>query len=293
MAVELFTVIILVSVFEQTSSTLMAAGVMVARALPPFILGPVAGVLVDRFPRKKMLVWMGLVQFLIATLAIWYVSGAEEISVVVIYFLLISISAADSFHRPACLSLIPSLVAPGRLFKANSLILLTDQIMMAISYTAGGWLILSLPLYQVIFGVAALFIMATITAVPIAESKRKDKHTGKKDSVWKSWLAGWNYLCRHSVARPLTIMETMEHLPHGIWTGALMLAFTTMALHGDAVDWGYQASAYFTGMILGSLAALAGNNWLSRYPGYIIVVNACLSGLLTLAYASSRLYGWL
>jgi hypothetical protein len=88
-------------------------------------------------------------------------------------------------------------------------------------------------------------------------------------------------------------METMEHLPHGIWTGALMLAFTTMALHGDAVDWGYQASAYFTGMILGSLAALAGNNWLSRYPGYIIVVNACLSGLLTLAYASSRLYGWL
>ncbi len=289
LAVELFAVIILVSVFKQTSSTLAAAGVMVARALPPFLLGPVAGVLIDRFPRKNMLIWMGLAQLLLAVLAIWYVHGAERISVLIIYLLLIGISAADTFHRPACMTLIPSLVAPDRLFKANSLILLSGQIMMAISYTAGGWLILSLPLYQIIFGVAALFMMTTLVAVPIAEPRRKDtKSTGKRESVWKSWLAGWNYLCSHPIARPLTVMETMEHLPHGIWTGALMLAFTTMALQGDAVDWGYQSSSYFTGMILGSLMALAINNYLSRYPGYIIVINACLSGLLTLAYASSQ-----
>ena len=83
-------------------------------------------------------------------------------------------------------------------------------------------------------------------------------------------------------------METVEHLPHGIWTGALMLAFTTNALQGDASDWGYQVTGYFTGMILGSFGALAISDWLRRYPGRIIVVDACAAGLLTLAYAGSQ-----
>ncbi len=41
-------------------------------------------------------------------------------------------------------------------------------------------------------------------------------------------------------------------------------------------------------MIIGSIGALAISDWLSRYPGRIIVVNACVTGLLTLAYASSQ-----
>ena len=60
-------------------------------------------------------------------------------------------------------------------------------------------------------------------------------------------------------------MGTVEHLPHGIWTGALMLAFTTRALRGDASDWGYQVTGYYTRMIIGSLGALAISDWLRRY----------------------------
>ena len=44
LAIELFTITILVTIFEQTASTLQAAGTMVARTLPAFLLGPVAGV---------------------------------------------------------------------------------------------------------------------------------------------------------------------------------------------------------------------------------------------------------
>jgi len=289
LAIELFTVTILVSVFEQTSSTLQAAGTMVARTLPPFLLGPIAGVLVDRFPRKNMLIGMGCLQLLLVGVAIGLLQGGGDISVIAIYLLLAGLSAADSFHRPARMALIPSLVDSAHLVKANSFILASNQIMMAISYTAGGWLILSLPLYQITFAVIGLFGLATCTAIPIAEPKRKQgTESGKRESVWRSWVSGWNYLREHPIARPLTIMETVEHLPHGIWTGAVMLAFTTKALHGDAVDWGYQATGYFTGMILGSLCALTISDWLARYSGRIIVFNACATGLFTLAYAGSQ-----
>ena len=44
LAIELFGVTILVTIFQETASTLQAAGTMVARSLPAFLLGPVAGV---------------------------------------------------------------------------------------------------------------------------------------------------------------------------------------------------------------------------------------------------------
>ena len=67
-----------------------------------------------------------------------------------------------------------------------------------------------------------------------------------------------------------------------------MLAFTAQALHGDAADWGYQGTGYFTGMIVGSLVAMSLSGPLARFPGRIIVFNACVAGLFTLAYAGSQ-----
>ncbi|MEA3230734.1 MAG: MFS transporter [Thermodesulfobacteriota bacterium] len=289
LAIELFTVTILVTIFEQTGSTLQAAGTMVARTMPAFLIGPVAGVLVDRFPRKNMLISMDLVRLVLVGIAIWFLQGDGKVAVTGIYLILAGLSAADVFHRPARLSLIPSLVAYEQLVKANSFILASNQIMVAISYTIGGWLILAVPLRQIALGVIILFTMATLTAMLIVAPKcQETEGVGERESFWKSLKSGWHYLRHHPIARPLTIMETVEHLPHGIWTGALILAFTTQALQGDASDWGYQVTSYFAGMILGSLGALAIGDWLRRYPGRIIVVDAFAAGLFTLAYAGSQ-----
>ena len=289
LAIELFTITILVTIYEQTGSTLQAAGTMVARTLPSFLLGPVAGVLVDRFSRKKILINMDLFRLVLVGIAIWFSQGDEKMPVTGIYFVLAGLSAADVFHRPARLSLIPSLIAHEQLVKANSFILVSNQIMAATSYTVGGWLILMISLTWIALGVATLFMLAIIAALLIVVPKgREAEDASKGESFWKSLVSGWNYLRQHPIARPLTIMETVEHLPHGIWTGALMLAFTTQALQGNASDWGYQVTGFFTGMIIGSLGALVISDWLCRYPGLIIVVNACVSGLFTMAFSGSQ-----
>ncbi len=289
LAIELFTVTILVVIYEQTESTLLAAGTMVARTLPLFLLGPVAGVLVDRFSRKNMLISMDLFRLILVGVAIWFLQGDGDVPVAGIYLILAGLSAADVFHRPARMALIPSLVSHQQLVRANSFILASTQIVMAISYMVGGWLILELPLRQIAQGVVILFALAVLAAMLIVEPKDDEiENSGDKESFLKSLLSGWSYLRQHPIARALTIMETVEHLPHGIWTGALMLAFTTKALQGDAADWGYQVTGYFAGMILGSLFALTIGDWLRRYTGRIIVMNAFAAGLFTLAYASSQ-----
>jgi MFS family permease len=289
LAMELFSVTILVTVFEQTDSTLQAAGTMVARTLASFLLGPIAGVMVDRFPRKNVLISMDLIRLVLVGIAVWFLQGDEKVPVAGIYLILAGLSAAGVFHRPARLALIPSLVPHEQLVKANSFILVSTQIMMAISYTVGGWLILSVPLRQIALSVVVFFIIAIFTALFIIVPKRQEAEEAvKRESFSKSLVSGWMYLFRHPIARPLTIMETIEHVPHGIWTGALLLAFTIQALGGDASDWGYQVTGYFTGMIVGSLGALSMSDWLRRYPGRIIVINALASGVFTLAFAYSQ-----
>jgi len=77
LAMEIFGVTVLVTVFEQTASTLQAAGTMVARTLPSLLLGPVAGVWVDRFPRKYVLIGVDLVRLVLVGVAVWLSQGAE------------------------------------------------------------------------------------------------------------------------------------------------------------------------------------------------------------------------
>lgn len=289
LALELFTITILVTIFEQTESTLQAAGTMVARTLPAVVLGPIAGVLVDRYPRKYVLISMDLFRLILVGISVWILQGEGNVPVAGIYLILAGLAGAGVFHRPARLSLIPSIVTHHQLVRANSVILASNQIVMAISYTAGGWLIQAVPLGEIALGVMSLFALALLAATLLVVPKRQESEdSDDAASFWASLVSGWRYLNRHAIARPLTIMETVEHVPHGIWTGALMLAFNLRALHGDVVDWGYQVTGYFSGMIVGSLLALSMGHWLRRFPGRIIVVNASVTGLLTLAFASSQ-----
>ena len=289
LALELFTVTILVTIFEQTSSTLQAAGAMAARSLPAFLLGPIAGVLVDRFRRKNVLIVMDVVRLLMVLGAVYILQGGGDIPVLTIYIVLAGLAAADTFHQPARMSLIPSLVTQADLVRANSVIFVSRMVFLALSYTFGGWLVQNIPLQQISLFVVALFAISIVAGLLISVAKRasRNQDAADRESVWQSFVSGLRYLSQHPIARPLTIMETIEHVPHGIWTGALMLAFTTLALNGDSTDWGYQVTGYFSGMIVGSLGAFAINNWLSRYPGRVIVSTAAIAGVMTLLFSQT------
>ena len=243
---------------------------------------------VDRFRRKNVLLSMDLLRLLIVLGSFFLLQQGREMSTLASYILLAALSAADVFHRPAALSLIPSIVNQDELVRANSAIFAARQILMAAAYAVGGWLLQLATLNQIAIGIVILFAGAVLAALGIQVERRTSRGTDEEqESVWNAFVAGWNYLKAHPIARPLTIMETVEHVPHGIWTGALMLIFVIDALKGDTIEWGYQVTGYFTGMIVGSFIAMWMGNSLSKIPGRIIVYTAVLVGFLTFAFAAS------
>jgi MFS family permease len=278
----------MVVIFDQTGSTLQAAGVLVATSLPYVLIGQVAGALVDRYPRKRVLIVVELAQALLVGVSLYLVTG-ESINVWVAYLVVAGLSITDAFYNPALLSMVPTVIEKGVLVHANGLISSTNYAVKGIGYGLGGLLIARVGLTTIVVINLALFLAAAllvmrikVAAAPTATEERK-----APEPILRSIGDGFAYLRYHELARSLLTMEFLEHWPHAVWTAALMLAFTTQALHASQEFWGYQNALYYAGTMAGSAMAVFFAGRLGQRPGWVIIVNALLMAALTVIYALS------
>jgi MFS family permease len=285
----LYTVGIMVTIFNASGSALQTVGVMVATTLPIFLLGPIAGAIVDRYPRKQVMIWMDLLRVGI-TAVLYTVAQNPQTSIWVYYALAAALAAASAFYNPARLSIIPTLVTPHQLVRANSTIMGTLQATQAIGFVLGGFLVVRIGFAPLVLLDLLTFLASAILIAGIqrtAVDRQRRLHTTPELPLRQSIREGITYLRQHNLARTLVTMEWLEHIPHGIWTSAFMLIFVTAALNGQPTDWGLQNAAFYTGVLVGAILATAFSAWLSQRPGRIIIANAFAMGLITYVYALS------
>ena len=124
---------------ELTGSALGVSGVVLAEIVPVLLLAPLAGSLVDRLPRVKVMVGADLLRVgLVAVLAL------RHDDVAVAYAVAVGLSAGQVFFSPAAQSLLPTVVDDDELVAANSGIwtaAVTAQIVLApvAALAAIGW----------------------------------------------------------------------------------------------------------------------------------------------------------
>jgi len=97
------------------SAAFAVSGVMVARVLPSLLIGPVAGVFVDRWNRKRVLVFTHIARGSVLTL----IPFTNEVLTLVLATLLIELMAA--LFAPAKDAVFPNLVRSESLVQANQL----------------------------------------------------------------------------------------------------------------------------------------------------------------------------
>ena len=98
-----------------TGSGLGVSVVVLAEIVPVLLLAPLAGSLVDRLPRVKVMVAAGVVRVLLAgALTVWH----DHVAVA--YAVAFGLSAGQVFFSPAAQSLLPSMVKDEELVAANS-----------------------------------------------------------------------------------------------------------------------------------------------------------------------------
>lgn len=108
-----------------------------SRAVPPMLLSPIAGVLVDRFNRRWLMIGSNLLRFVVVLGFLVVVANPELLWAV--YVLTIIQFILTTVFEPALSAIMPALVGVDDLVEANTLMSATWSAMLAFGAAVGGF----------------------------------------------------------------------------------------------------------------------------------------------------------
>jgi dTMP kinase len=233
------------------------AGVFIARLLPAVFLGPIAGVIADRFDRRKLMVVSDILR------AALYISIPLVNTYLWLYTAMILVECLTLFWSPAKEATVPNLVGKERLESANQVSLLAaygtapiaailfslltlfaNAIESLFPFTIGDSIDIALYVNAASFAFAAITIWG-LKEIPKGAAAKKAKDEG----VLKSLHDGWKAVSQTKIVRGLVVGMIGAFFAAGAVIG-LARTFVGDLGGGDAA-YGVLFGAVFTGLAIG------------------------------------------
>jgi MFS family permease len=120
---------------QETHSGAAVAGLMLSRAIPAVLAGPLAGVMLDRFDRRRIMIASDLVRGFVA-LGFIYAIGHHQVWL--LYVLSALLMLASPFFTSGRSAILPSIATEDELHTANSLTQTTGWLTLSIGAYFGG-----------------------------------------------------------------------------------------------------------------------------------------------------------
>jgi MFS family permease len=152
------TIAVYTIALRLTGSSRSVALIMVARFLPSVVMGPLSGVVADRFSRRSIMITADLLRAIVV-LGFLLVRRPDQMWLV--YVLTVLQLAFAAFFEPAKTAAIPSIVSDRELVSANAIASVTWSAMLTIGAAIGG-------LVAGWFGTNVAFILDSLTFVASA-----------------------------------------------------------------------------------------------------------------------------
>jgi MFS family permease len=240
-------------------SSLQMAKVLSFTIIPVFLIGPLAGVYVDRWNRRRtMYICDFLRSCLVLTIPL-FLFYTQHISY--IYIIIFLVFCIGRFFIPAKLALIPDLVKKKDLLIANSLVNTTGMIAAILGFGIGGivveWVgakagffLDSLSFF--ISGSLIFFIgKKTAASVNIAQVSREIMEVFKK-SVLQEIKEGLTYFIHQKEIRfTASVLFLLWSAMGAVYI--VLIVFVQNTLHSATKDLGFLIMSLGLGLLLGSL----------------------------------------
>ncbi|HEX2925458.1 MAG TPA: MFS transporter [Ruminiclostridium sp.] len=255
-------------VLAETGSTALMGTLMAASTLPGILVSPFAGVLIDRYNRKRLLILMDLIRGLcIVTLSVAAFKGFIGIWMVFVAGVLLSVCGA--VFRPGVSSSIPDMVPKDKLASANSMFSIVSTGSNMIGNVAGGFLfqLLGAPFLFLINGLSYIFSGSSILFVKIPMIKKEDK----KD-FFKDMLDGFKFMWEMKGLRLLLIIAAIVNFLSFIAI-VLFLPFFEKTPHLGPGKFGIAMACFMGGAMAGYLVSSTVSVPLKRKLDYLILSN--------------------
>jgi MFS family permease len=239
----------LVVYVQQTQRRGVAVSALLLAETLPTLLGPLAGALVDRVDQRRLM--------LVAQLGQAVLYGAMAAVLPPLPVLLVLVAAASllaTVFAPAGRSVVPSLVSPGELVRANSWMGMALTLQGTVGPAVGGVLVAGAGVRGALWGNAFSFAVSAVLVGGLP-ALRPEPAGAERVGLLRGTWEGLGYAVGHRVARALVI---------GLGFGVMFAAVDDVALvflareelRAGALGYGILVSVYGIGFALGSLALL-------------------------------------
>ncbi len=269
-------------VYDLTHDTFLLGLVSFCQAAPVLIASPVAGAILDRVDRRRVLLVVQVVvaatMFILATLV-----ATGGIRVWQIMVLAVIAGTASGFDWPARLSLVPALVPKNQLQSAVALNAAAFNGSRVVGPVIAGFLIGAVGVTACFYLNVAMYIPFILVLASLAADRALPAMT-HQESAFRNLLSGYRYIWRTPTIRGLLSVDIVP-LMFGIsyFTLAPAVARDILGLGGRGLGLLLAANGvgYLGGTIL--VAAMGG----VRRRGRIVVAGVAGYALLIVGYAVS------
>jgi len=222
------TIAVYTLALRLTGSSRSVALIMVARFLPSVVMGPLSGVVADRFSRRSIMILSDMMRALVV-LGFLFVRRPDQMWLV--YAITVLQLGFSSFFEPAKTAAIPSIVSDRELLPANAIASVTWSVMLTLGAAIGGFV-------TGFFGTNVAFVLDSLTFIasailisqvhfPKRSEKRKSKLTVGKALGVSDTIEGARYV-KH---RPRVFAYLMVKTSWGMGGGIM----TLLAVFGERI----------------------------------------------------------
>ncbi len=272
------TVALVVLVYRLTGSGLGVSGAVIAEIVPVLLLAPIAGAVVDRLPRVRVMVAADLWRTALAG-----VLPLVDHHLAAVYAVGFGLSAGAVFFNPAAASVLPSIVSEQELVAANSGLWSAAVVSQVALAPLGGVLVAAWGVGPAFWFNAATFAASALTLAGLRLARAPAPVTG---GSWARGIRdGVRLMIRDRLLRLLAVVQLLAALSAGA-TSALLVVLAERRLGTGPGGFGLLLGAIGAGAALGPLllARLTSN---PRRPA-LVFGPYLLRGLVDLVLAIIR-----
>jgi MFS transporter, DHA3 family, macrolide efflux protein len=240
-------------VFKLTNSALNVGLVLMVTAIPTLFVGLFAGVFVDRFDRKKILLASDLLRAaIVLMIPIAFNALGPDTGMIAMYALLFASATVRTFFDPAWESVLPEIASEDELTSANSFLSISSFGSTAIGFALAGLLAgidLHLPFYIDSVTFLVSFVLVFLVRVPKVPPADEDTSVSV---VIENLTGGAKYLWQTPILRSLFLINLPIMVSFGLWN-VLLLPMAIRVLNASEFEYGLQEGVTSVGFVLGSL----------------------------------------
>jgi MFS family permease len=255
-----------------TQDPLLVTAVAAAAQLAWLVLPIPAGVIIDRFDRRALMV-AGYSVHLVVGVVVGVLFMVDRLSVEVLVPLAILTGCAEVILDTTALTLLPAVVNRDQLIRASGYLVGAEiSTQMLIGRPLGG-LLSGLSSAVAFFAKAALGAICAVMSLFVIPRRafRRPPTTAAPGSMGNELRQGLRWLWAHRLLRDIGIIIAVSNILYGA-TIAIFVLFARDILHVGALGFGLIGSCVAVGGVLGSVVASPLTRHLGERGAFLLVI---------------------